>query len=344
MRSRTSPRSPRRAGGGCSRRRCRCWGCAAACCWSRPCPAARSRPAWPCCCSASPTAPSCSPPADERPRRSAPAPARACLIPSQFRRRNGTEPDNSRDRRGACAAGRRSAAASAVTPPVSRRSRRRGSGARRIGARTRSMPSAASVAAPRGARAGHAALREPPPKEPDMVDVPAQLQSVTRTYRVEERDGEPAHVQTLEQTYPAPLADVWAAVTTAERIQRWFLPVSGDLRPGGRYQFEGNAGGEILACEPPADGTAEVAVTWEMMGAVSWVTLRLAADGEESTRVELEHTSRTADVPAEMWETFGPGATGVGWDGGLLGLALHLGATEGSLSPAEAEAWAATDE
>src|SRR5699024_4285888 len=84
--------------------------------------------------------------------------------------------------------------------------------------------------------------------------------------------------QTLEQTYPAPLADVWAAVTTAERIQRWFLPVSGDLRPGGRYQFEGNAGGEILACEPPADGTAEVAVTWELMGAVSWVTLRLAAE------------------------------------------------------------------
>src|SRR5699024_2653495 len=137
-----------------------------------------------------------------------------------------------------------------------------------------------------------------PPKEPDMVDVPAQLQSVTRTYRVEERDGEPAHVQTLEQTYPAPLADVWAAVTG----------------------------------------------TWGMMASVSWVTLRLAADGEESTRVELEHTSRTADVPAEMWETFGPGATGVGWDGGLLGLALHLGATEGSLSPAEAEAWAATDE
>src|SRR5699024_12554957 len=83
---------------------------------------------------------------------------------------------------------------------------------------------------------------------------------------------------------------------------------------------------------------------WEMMGAVSWVTLRLAADGEESARVELEHTSRTADVPAEMWETFGPGATGVGWDGGLLGLALHLGATEGSLSPAEAEAWPRTDE
>ncbi|MGO1568098.1 MAG: SRPBCC domain-containing protein [Brachybacterium sp.] len=178
-----------------------------------------------------------------------------------------------------------------------------------------------------------------------MVDVPTQLQSVTRSYRVEERDGAPAHVQSLEQTYPAALADVWDAVTTAERIQRWFLPISGDLQLGGRYQFEGNAGGEILACEPPADdGAAEYSVTWEMMGAVSWVTIRLAADGEDATRFELEHTSRTADIPAKMWETFGPGATGVGWDGGLLGLGLHLGATEGSLAPEEAEAWAFTEE
>ncbi|ASK65495.1 polyketide cyclase [Brachybacterium avium] len=177
-----------------------------------------------------------------------------------------------------------------------------------------------------------------------MVDVPTQLQSVTRTYRLEERDGQAVHVQSLEQTYPAALADVWDALTTAERIQRWFLPISGDLRLGRRYQFEGNAGGEILTCEPPEDGAAEFSVTWEMMGAVSWVTLRLAADGEQATRVELEHLSNVADIPAEMWETFGPGATGVGWDGGLLGLGLHLGATEGSLAPSEAEAWTLTDE
>ena len=177
-----------------------------------------------------------------------------------------------------------------------------------------------------------------------MVDVPAQLQSVTRTYRIEERDGAPAHVQSLEQSMPVPLAEAWSAVTTAERISSWFLPISGDLREGGRYQFEGNAGGEILVCEAPTDGAAEVAVTWEMMGAVSWVTLRLAAEGEAATSIELEHVSRVEDVPAEMWETFGPGATGVGWDGGMLGLALHLGGTEGSLAPDEAEAWAGTEE
>lgn len=177
-----------------------------------------------------------------------------------------------------------------------------------------------------------------------MVDVPAQLAAVTRAYRTEERDGEPTHVQTLEQDYPTGVADVWEAVTTAERIQRWFLPISGDLCEGGRYQFEGNAGGEVLRCQPPADGAAEYAVTWEMMGSVSWLTVRLTEVDAETTRFELEHTSRTADVPAEMWETFGPGATGVGWDGGLLGLSLHLGGVEGSLAPSEAEAWAGTDE
>jgi uncharacterized protein YndB with AHSA1/START domain len=177
-----------------------------------------------------------------------------------------------------------------------------------------------------------------------MVDVPAQLQSVTRAYRTEEREGEELHVQSLEQTYPAELADVWEAVTSAERIPRWFLPISGDLELGGRYQFEGQAGGEITACEPPSDGTAEYSVTWEAMGGVSWVTVRLAEESDGATRVELEHTSRVADVPAEMWETFGPGATGVGWDGALLGLSLHLGGVEGSLAPSEAEAWAGTDE
>ena len=35
----------------------------------------------------------------------------------------------------------------------------------------------------------------------------------------------------------------------------------------------------------------------------------------------IEHI---AIVPDEMWTTYGPGAVGVGWDGGVLGLALHL--------------------
>lgn len=176
-----------------------------------------------------------------------------------------------------------------------------------------------------------------------MVDTTTQIGAVDRALEMLEVDGAPARAQSLTQTYPSPIDDVWDAVTTAERIARWFLPVSGDLRLGGRYQLQGNAGGEVLECRPPDDGTAGYRVTWEMMGAVSWLEVVLVAEGE-STRLRLVRVARVEDVPEGMWETYGPGATGVGWDGGLLGLSLHLGAVGGALRPEEAEAWAATGE
>lgn len=176
-----------------------------------------------------------------------------------------------------------------------------------------------------------------------MIDTARQIDAVTRTFRVEERDGARYNVQSLTQTYPATLEDAWDAVTTAERIAGWFLPISGELRLGGRYQLQGNAGGEILECAPPSDGRASYFITWEFGGGVSWVRILLDAV-EDGTRVTLEHSASASDLPSEFWDTYGPGATGVGWDGGLLGLALHLGAGEGSLKPAEAAAWAVSDE
>ncbi|WP_153505119.1 SRPBCC domain-containing protein [Cumulibacter manganitolerans] len=178
-----------------------------------------------------------------------------------------------------------------------------------------------------------------------MIDVPAQIDAVTRGLRTEQvDDGSPLTVQTLVQEYPVGIADLWDAVTSTDRIPRWFLPVSGDLRPGGRYQLQGNAGGEVLECDPPRDGAASYRVTWEMGEAVSWLRIRLAAVAGDRTSLELEHTARAADLPAGFWETYGPGATGVGWDGGLLGLALHLGTQDAALDPADALAWGMTDE
>lgn len=177
-----------------------------------------------------------------------------------------------------------------------------------------------------------------------MVDVRTQIDAVQRSLREEDVDGAPSYVQTISQEYPSGIDDVWEAVTTADRIARWFLPVSGDLRVGGRYQFEGNAGGEVLSCQAPSGGAASYGVTWEYGGGVTWLTVRLTELDADRTRFELEHTAHTADVPPGMWEMFGPGATGVGWDQGLLGLALHLGALVGSISPADAEAWQLSDE
>jgi len=177
-----------------------------------------------------------------------------------------------------------------------------------------------------------------------MTDIQAQFEAVDRGLDVETRDGEDWRIQTLGQTYRASLDDVWDAVTSAERIPRWFLPISGDLRVGGRYQLEGNAGGVVEACEPPSGGVASYRVTWEFMGgAPAWLTIRLTGQAPEWTRLDLIFEGRAADVPAEVWDRFGPAATGMGWDSGLLGLALHL-AGDASVTPETAQAWVQSDE
>jgi uncharacterized protein YndB with AHSA1/START domain len=160
------------------------------------------------------------------------------------------------------------------------------------------------------------------------MDIDSQIDGVDRAVSSTERDGVPVRVQTLAQRYPSPLADVWEAVTTAPRIARWFMPVEGDLVLGGRYQLQGNAGGTVLECEPPAEASARFRVTWEFGGGVTWLTVRLHAEDADSTRLELEHVAPVDAVPEELWNRFGPGATGLGWDGALLGLSLHLTAPE----------------
>lgn len=138
----------------------------------------------------------------------------------------------------------------------------------------------------------------------------------------------------LRRDYAADVEDVWDALTDPKRLVRWFLPVSGDLRPGGRYQLEGNAGGEILRCESPHVLT----VSW-VFGDMppGQVEVRLSpADDGEGTTFQLTHT-----VPVDdHWQQFGPGAVGVGWDLALPALALHLagGTIE---NPAE---WASSPE
>jgi uncharacterized protein YndB with AHSA1/START domain len=136
--------------------------------------------------------------------------------------------------------------------------------------------------------------------------------------------------------YDTTIDDAWDALTNAERIPRWFLPISGDLRLGGRYQLQGNAGGEITRCEPPR----HLAMTWEYGRDTSWVDVRLQPDARGGTLLELEHV---AHVPDALWDQFGPGAVGVGWDLGLFGLGNHL-ATGTAVDPREALAWLGSDQ
>ncbi len=154
-----------------------------------------------------------------------------------------------------------------------------------------------------------------------MIDIAREIEAVQREVGDDRLDAGEARVVRLRREYPAPIEDVWDALTNPERIGRWFLPISGDYRLGGRYQFEGNAGGEILVCQRPT----LLKVSWIFGEGAdpngSFVEVHLAKAGDEATTFELIHT---AVVPDEMWTVYGPGAVGVGWEGGLLGLDLHL--------------------
>ncbi|HWT91819.1 MAG TPA: SRPBCC family protein [Solirubrobacteraceae bacterium] len=130
--------------------------------------------------------------------------------------------------------------------------------------------------------------------------------------------GEPGRVVTLTRAYATTPDDLFDACTNAERIPRWFLPVTGELREGGRYQLEGNAGGTVERCDPPRS----FAATWEFGGALSWIEVSFTALDDGRTELKLVHTMGLDD--GGHWARFGPGAVGVGWELGLLGLSLFI--------------------
>lgn len=161
----------------------------------------------------------------------------------------------------------------------------------------------------------------------------AQPGAVTRTAEVRDSgEGEVFVSASLRQTYPTDVADLWDAVTSSERLARWFAPVTGELALGGRFQVEGNAGGAVLECDAPH----RYLVTWEIMGGTSHVEVTVEPDGD-GARLTLTHSGENA---RDFYEQFGPGATGVGWDLGLLGLAAYLGT--GQDRPEDADAFFAT--
>jgi uncharacterized protein YndB with AHSA1/START domain len=130
-----------------------------------------------------------------------------------------------------------------------------------------------------------------------------------------------ARAAVLRRRYDAPIEDVWNAITTPDRIDRFFLPVGGDLREGGTYAFEGQASGRILVCDAPR----LLRVEWIPPGCrdePDQVEVRLTADGPGATWLELEHAS-VADV-----FRFDPDARtyspALGWEGPLHFLGEHL--------------------
>lgn len=163
-----------------------------------------------------------------------------------------------------------------------------------------------------------------------MIDVSEQINAVRREVGARTLEAGEARVVTVSQAYDVTVDDLWDACTNPERVARWFLPLSGDLRVGGRYSLEGNASGTIERCDPPKG----FAATWEYDGNLSWIEVRVAAEPDGGARFHLDHIATVGDD----WAQYGPGAVGIGWDMALVGLTRYL-STGAAADPKEAMAW-----
>lgn len=155
-----------------------------------------------------------------------------------------------------------------------------------------------------------------------MQDLATEIEAVDRELVDTEFDGEPGKALGLERTYPASREHLWSVLTDAAHLNQWFLPVTGDLRDGGSFAFEGNAEGDVVECVEHE----RFRLTWAYGGGPpSLVDVDLVDDGD-GCRMHLLHTADAATIDG-LLERMGPegtAAVGAGWDASLLQLALYL--------------------
>lgn len=157
-----------------------------------------------------------------------------------------------------------------------------------------------------------------------------------REYFKSPHEGKVCRVVRIGKNYSYGITRIWEAITQQNQIPNWFTPISGDLSLGGNFQLEGNAKGTILVCEAPTD----FKITWEFMGDVSWVTVNLQ-EQNGSTLLTLSHIMNYGKEDP-FWAKYGPGATGVGWGLGFLGLTNYL--ASGSSIIEESQKWLGTED
>lgn len=155
-----------------------------------------------------------------------------------------------------------------------------------------------------------------------MTDIVRLINDTYRELGRRQTEGGDARYLVIRREYDATVEDVWEACTDPVRISRWLLPISGDLRLGGRYQLEGNAGGEILQCEPPH----RLTLTWHFgepqPGESSVVRLTLSPVAAGGTLFELDHAA-VLELPDEIWREM-IGDFGAGWETATTYLEKYL--------------------
>ena len=135
-------------------------------------------------------------------------------------------------------------------------------------------------------------------------------------------DAGEARVAVMRRTYRAPIEDVWDACTTPERLARWYVPVTGEFRAGGRIEQAMMGSGEIVTCDPPH--RLVLALGSERTDEIE---LRLTAAGDAVTELELRHatTLDTITVGGVIYDAVF--CMGGGYYPRLLALDQHLNGT-----------------
>jgi uncharacterized protein YndB with AHSA1/START domain len=119
---------------------------------------------------------------------------------------------------------------------------------------------------------------------------------------------------TFERHYDTDAADLWSAVTTPERLRRWFAPVAGDLRPGGTFTIHFNDGDVPKCTLETCDAPRAFSWVWPHDGQTSHIAVTVATDGAGS-RLRLVHSRLPKDKAPEY---------GAGWQAFVRSLDTHL--------------------
>ena len=148
------------------------------------------------------------------------------------------------------------------------------------------------------------------------MDIDEETDATERKVEVGTESDPEVRILTLSRLFDAPTDIVWSACTAGDQLNQWFLPISGELHEGGRYEIADYTSGLIQKCRRKEF----VSATWESGPDMSWLELMFLPQSS-GTSLIFKHF---AYIKLEEWSRFGPGALGIFWDLAFMRLASHL--------------------
>jgi uncharacterized protein YndB with AHSA1/START domain len=95
-----------------------------------------------------------------------------------------------------------------------------------------------------------------------------------------------ARVAVFTRTYPTTVEDLWDACTNPDRLKRWYVPVTGDLRLGGTFRQVNMGSGTIVECDAPRR------LKLSLGGGADEIEVRLTPGAEAGTAdLEIQHAT-----------------------------------------------------